>query len=88
MPGASRTTGLERALRAVGKYLEPGPAIELLLVGGAAAMVTGLLPPSRTTLDCDVMVYDPDAAGPAVELAAEQAAAEMGLSRDWLNSKA
>jgi hypothetical protein len=70
----------------VGNQFEPGSAVKILLVGGAAAMVTGLLPSGRTTVDCDVMVYEPEQSGPAVEVAAEQAAEELGLAPTWLNS--
>lgn len=77
---------LERALERVGECLSYHTDIELLLVGGAAGMLTGLLPPSRTTLDCDVMAYEPEKAMAAVELAAERVAQELGLAPTWLNS--
>lgn len=60
--------------------------IEILLVGGAAGMVTGVLAANRVTTDCDVMVYIPADAMATVELAAERVAEEMSLSRTWLNS--
>ena len=80
------TSRLERALRAVGERLERSQDIELLLVGGAAAMVTGLLPPGRTTVDCDVMICHPTGAKPTVEHVADEVAEELGLAVGWLNS--
>lgn len=80
------TTTVERALEKLGERLSYHTDVELLLVGGAAGMLTGLLPPTRTTTDCDVMVYVPEDARSAVELAAEHVAGELGLAAAWLNS--
>jgi len=80
------TSIVERALKRLGDLLEYHEEIEILLVGGAAGMVTGVLPVSRTTTDCDVMVCVPEAALAAVELAAERVADEMSLAANWLNS--
>lgn len=77
---------LETALRGVGQKLDPGKEVEILLVGGAAGMVTGVLSPDRVTTDCDVMVCLPHDALAAVESAAEEVAREMELASDWLNS--
>jgi hypothetical protein len=51
-------------------------------------MIASLLPPERTTVDGDVMVYAPVRDAPAVELAADEVAPELGLTRNWLNSDA
>lgn len=71
----------------------PGPAtnpaqsrVELLLAGGAAGMLSGLLDPDRTTTDCDVMLYHPPAARELVERLAADVGAEFGLSEHWLNA--
>ena len=80
------TSIVERALKRLGDLLEYHEEVEILLVGGAAGMVTGVLPASRTTLDCDVMVCVPEAALVAVELAAERVADEMSFASHWLNS--
>jgi uncharacterized nucleotidyltransferase DUF6036 len=80
------TSIIERALKRLGDLLEYHEEVEILLVGGAAGMMTGVLPASRTTLDCDVMVCVPEAALVAVELAAERIAEEMSLAAHWLNS--
>jgi hypothetical protein len=84
--GPMNTTVIELALQRLGETFIYHADVELLLVGGAAGMVTGVLPPSRTTTDCDVMVCAPARAMEAVERAAEVVAAEMGLSERWLNS--
>lgn len=80
------TTAVERALQLLGERFTYHTQVELLLVGGAAGMLTGLLPPSRTTTDCDVMVYVPENAMGAIEVAAEHVARELGLAAKWLNS--
>lgn len=90
---------LEAALKRVGEVLAGSGSrstrqpvkivpIEILVVGGAAGLLTGLLPPSRTTLDCDVMVYAPPTAWHAVEQAAHTVGRELGLPTSWLNSVA
>ena len=60
--------------------------ITLLVVGGAAGMLTGLLDADRTTTDCDVMLYDPPGARELVDSIAAEVAADLGLSERWLNS--
>jgi hypothetical protein len=61
------------------------PPITLYLVGGVAGMLMDLLPPSRTTGDCDVMAIDPGLAWDQVKDAAATAGNEIGLKTDWLN---
>ena len=77
---------IENALALLGEAVVYHTDIELLIVGGAAGMITGLFPSTRTTSDCDVMLYMPAEAMVAVEVAAEEIAVQLGLSRDWLNS--
>ncbi len=79
------STLVETALTALGQELGDGTSIEVLLVGGAAGMLTGVFPPTRTTLDCDVMLYTPRAAAMAVEIAAETVAGRLGLPVKWFN---
>ena len=62
--------------------------VEILLIGGAAGMLTGQLPPQRVTLDCDVMHYSPKQAQEAILEAAHRVADEQGLPKNWFNSKA
>ncbi len=80
------TSTVEKALRRLGELLDYHTEVELFLVGGAAGMVTGVFSPPRTTADCDVMVYIPEEAVFAVELAAARVAEEMDLPANWLNS--
>lgn len=80
------TTTIEDALRRLGELVVYHADIELLLVGGAAGMLTSVLPRHRTTADCDVMVCSPDRALAVVELAAERVAEELELSGRWFNS--
>jgi len=80
------TTTVERALEKLGERFTYHTGVDLLLVGGAAGMLTGVLPPARTTTDCDVMAYVPESAIEAVERAAQEVAEELGLAANWLNS--
>lgn len=75
-----------KALKLLALKVDYHAPIELLLVGGAAGVLTGVLRADRTTTDCDIMVYEPTAAMAAVELAAQQVAQELDLNPDWLNS--
>jgi hypothetical protein len=86
MPIRLNTSLIEQALRRLGQVVEYHSDIELLLVGGAAGMLSGLLARTRTTTDCDVMVYTPPHAMAAVELAASIVAQELDLPPNWLNS--
>jgi hypothetical protein len=80
------TSTVERALARLGEQLRYHREVELLLVGGAAGMLTGVLAASRTTVDCDVMAYVPREAMIAVETAADAVARELALPANWLNS--
>ncbi len=86
MTNSMSTSTVEKALRRLGEVLVYHCDIEILIVGGAAGMVTGVLPATQTTMDCDVMVYDPPEAMTAVESAADEVATELALASDWLNS--
>jgi hypothetical protein len=86
MIDSMNTSTVENALRRLGEVLSYDLDIEILLVGGAAGMVTGVLSSTRTTLDCDVMVYNPPEAMSAVESAAQEVATELELPSNWLNS--
>lgn len=75
-----------KAIRKTGDRLPADmPPITLYLVGGVAGMLTELLPPSRTTGDCDVMVIEPAQAWEQVKQAAKIAGEQVGLKEDWLN---
>lgn len=60
--------------------------VEILIVGGAAGLVTGVLGPERATGDIDVMDYRPADAMAEVELLAERIGKEIGLPEGWFNS--
>ena len=59
--------------------------VEIIVIGGAAGMLAGMLPPERTTSDCDVLHVDPPDATAAVMAAARMVADQIGLSEQWLN---
>jgi hypothetical protein len=82
----NRTT-LHRALEATGRHLDWNGEVEILVVGGAAGMVTGLFPPERMTADCDVVRVVPKDASAAMGKAATAAAKELNLSADWLSEQ-
>lgn len=77
-----------KALQRTGELLEWDSKIEILLIGGAAGAITGLLSENRVTQDCDVMQYIPDEARQAVLDVAGVVAKELGLAENWLNSQA
>jgi len=79
---------LIQALTVLGDRVGGYDEIEMLIVGGTAGKLAGLLPPSRTTTDCDIMVYDPESSFGAVEMEAFQIAGKLGLAKNWLNSAA
>lgn len=82
------TQQVEAALRATGEALADGSIekpVRILLVGGTAGMLGGLLKGSRTTGDVDVMETTPEDAYEAVAQAARSVAEAMGLPERWLN---
>ncbi len=77
------------ALKATAQNMQwDGKPVEILLIGGAGAMLTGLLRPERVTQDCDVIDYKPQDGQQSVLEAASKTAAAKGLPKTWLNSKA
>lgn len=76
-----------KALTRLGEQFDWEKPVEILLIGGAAGMITGELPPDRTTEDCDVIDYTPAEAKLAVEHAARVVAGEIGLPDGWLSSQ-
>lgn len=75
-------------LQRVGDLLDLAEPGEILLIGGAAGVLTQQLAPERTTTDCDVIHYQPERAEMAVVEAARQVADESRLPPNWLNSQA
>jgi hypothetical protein len=79
---------IRRAIEATGLKLGPGPRIELLIVGGAAGLLTGLFRPERTTTDVDILNIVPSRENDSLYDAAANVAKEMELPADWLNGDA
>jgi hypothetical protein len=76
-----------QALKMVDEHLEwPGP-VEILLVGGAAGMIAGILRPDRTTGDCDVADFHPATAATAVAQAAQVVSEKMRLPPGWFHDQ-
>ena len=82
------TDAIHQALAALGAVLGPGNAIELLIVGGAAGLLTHLLPGSVTTSDVDAVHFRPPNEIETVLQAAQIVADKQGISRAWLNTDA
>ena len=88
----SFTIHLEEALSALGEVLEArGTPFELVIVGGGALSLLGLI--SRPTKDLDVVAVIVDdrytSAEPLPHLlsrARDDVAAALGIPRDWLNA--
>jgi hypothetical protein len=77
--------GFRQAFNALGDRLDWSGEVELVIVGGAAAILTGLLT-RRVTCDCDVAIHSREAWG-AIDRAARDVARDQGLSPDWLNAE-
>lgn len=82
------TTTVERALRRMADAFDFHMDVEVLLVGGAAGMLTGVLEAGRTTVDCDVMLSAPPGAAVRLEEVARSIAPGEGLPATWLNDDA
>jgi len=78
---------LDRAISVLCSRFEWHGNVEVLVVGGAAGMMTGQLARERTTGDCDVIKYHPAEAWHWVELEAEKVGNELGLPQGWFNSQ-
>lgn len=81
------SAGVLEALKRVGELLDWPGQVEILLIGGAAGMVAGILKPDRTTGDCDVADFAPPSASAAVEQAAQAVASKMKLPPKWFNDQ-
>lgn len=75
------------ALKETALGIEWDGDVEVLLVGGAGAMLTGQLRPERLTQDCDVMHFSPEKAQQALFDAANNVAQSKGLPDGWLSVK-
>ena len=68
--------------------LRDADPVEIVLIGGAAGMLTGQLGETRVTTDCDVIRWVPAGAQKSVLEVARQMAREEGLPEHWINSQA
>jgi len=76
------------AMRELGKRYISEREVELVLIGGAAGMLTGELSVNRVTMDCDVIDCVPVDALEEIEKIASELAESMGLASGWLSTQA
>jgi uncharacterized nucleotidyltransferase DUF6036 len=78
-------SAIRRGLAALGARLGLGHAVEILIVGGAAGILTRELPAAMTTMDADAMCFHPAKDRDSVLEAAAVVSQELSLPSDWLN---
>jgi hypothetical protein len=78
---------LDVAIRMLCQRFRWHTSVDILIVGGAAGMLTGLLPRDRVTIDCYIIQYVPESAWASVELLADEIGAELSLPTNWFNSQ-
>lgn len=76
-----------QALKRVGQRLSSPTSVRILIVGGAAAVLTKQLPAAWTTSDVDVMQFDPPREIDHILDVAGQVGRELSLPPLWLNSE-
>jgi hypothetical protein len=76
---------LLQLLESLGKRLGSGGAIEVNVVGGAAGLLSGLLPGYMTTSDMDIVQVRPPKDVEELLSAAQVVADETGMNRGWMN---
>lgn len=76
---------IRSALSRIGTALGAGRPIEILIVGGAAAVLTGQLPIGWTTSDVDAIDYHLPEDRDLVLTAAGEVGRELALPSGWLN---
>jgi hypothetical protein len=76
---------IRRGLSKLGERLGLDHDVEILIVGGAAGILTGELPAAMTTMDADAIYFSPAKDRDLVLDAAGEIAAELSLPADWLN---
>ncbi|MGD0768104.1 MAG: DUF6036 family nucleotidyltransferase [Tepidisphaeraceae bacterium] len=79
---------ITKALEAVGRYLSASAPIELIIIGGAAGLLTGELEGTYTTGDVDALQVLPPDKWDELQDAAAKTGIEMGLPANWLNGEA
>src|ERR1051326_1839227 len=82
---AMNLDGIRSALAKLGEKLRLDRDVEILLVGGAAGVLTQQLPPAWTTSDVDTIDCRPAHERDTVLDAAAEVGRELSLSPGWLN---
>src|SRR5688572_5731586 len=77
---------ITEALRRMGQRLRPGAPIEIVIVGGAAGVLTRQLPADWVTDDVDVIRFVPPRDSDEVLDAAGEVGRDMSLPPLWMNS--
>ncbi|MGA2232756.1 MAG: DUF6036 family nucleotidyltransferase [Tepidisphaeraceae bacterium] len=79
---------IRTALAAVGKLLPARRPIEMLIVGGAAGLLSGELGGAYTTGDVDALLVLPPGEWDQLQDAAAEVGKAMSLPASWLNREA
>jgi len=77
---------LRRALAALAALLPADKPAEMILIGGGAGMLSGLLPDGRQTVDLDVMEVTPPEILDLCCYHAPSVAEELGISPRWFDA--
>ena len=77
---------LRRALSALAALLPADKPAEMILIGGGAGMLSGLLPDGRQTVDLDVMEVTPPEILDLCCYHAPSVAEELGISPRWFDA--
>jgi len=77
---------LRRALSALAALLPQDKPAEMILIGGGAGMLSGLLPDGRQTVDVDVMDVTPAEMFDLCCYHAPRIAEECGISPSWFDA--
>ncbi len=86
--GTLKRSAILDALSDVAQQLRSPERVELVIVGGAAAVLTGLVPPSHATEDVDALAIKPDRYVDEVLTAAMEVGRRRGLPGNWLSIEA
>ena len=79
---------IRAALAHLGSLLPGTHMIEMIIIGGAAGVLSGALPMSRTTVDCDVILISPPESFDLCQFYAEEVAQHFQIAPQWLDVSA
>ena len=79
---------IRAALAHLGLLLPSNPLVEMIIIGGAAGVLSGALPMSRTTIDCDVIFISPPETMDLCQFYAEKVAQHFQIAPQWLDVSA